>query len=390
MKLNKTLTALAIGASFGLSGQAFAAGTEAGTTVTNTVSLNYAVSGSQQASESATVDFLVDHKINFTVDTAGAEIITNNTQPGSTVKYTFRVINTGNGYVDFDLNLIDEALNTSLATVTGTPDDDVTFESITYFWDEDKDGTDNSGSESKTFIDALSFDDSGTDNIANVVVSVKLYELSPANAAFYNDLDASDGIHSVAGFVGGLTLEAQAAANEVAGVPSSTADNTLGTVYASDDSSSVDTAGVDLVFADLADGTANNLDSYTGAIEISTSQLSVLKEMKVLNDPFTVNDANAKAIPGAQIEYTITVENIGNSATAVDGTTGVSYTITDDLTAISAIDTTQTIAITANGGADSETVNKNSDATNGDIELEFNTPLAAGATNTIKFTAFIK
>jgi hypothetical protein len=390
MKLNKTLTALAVSASFGLSGQAFAAGTAAGSTVTNTVSLDYAVSGTQQASESATVDFKVDHKINFVVDKVGAEqIISSGTQPGSTVQYTFRVINNGNGHVDFNLNLIDEALNTSLTSVVGSPLDNVTFETISLFWDEDKDGTNNSGAENKVFIDALTFDDSGTDNIANVIATVKLYELSPANAAFYNDLDTSDGIRSVAGLIGGLTLEAKAAANEVAGVPVAAANGSLGTVYTSDDRDDVDTAGVDLVFADLANGAADNLDAYTGAIEISTSQLSVVKTMKVLNDFITTNPLNAKAIPGAQIEYTITVENIGNSATAVDGS-GVSYTIADDLTAIAAIDNLKAIAITVNGGANTETVDANLDSTNGDIKLEFNTPLASGATNTVKFTVFIK
>lgn len=388
MKLNKTLTALAVGASFGLSGQAFAAGTAAGSTVTNTVSLDYAVSGTQQASEEASVDFQVDHKVNFIVDKVGSEIVNTGTQPGSTVEYTFRVINNGNGHVDFDLTLIDEALNTSLATVTGTPDDDVTFETVSLFWDEDKDGTDNSGTENKTFIDALTFDDSTPgDNIANVVVSVKLYALSQANAAFYNDLDTSDGIHTVAGLFSGLTLEAKAAANETAGVPDATADGSLGTVYIADDSGTADSAGVDLVFADLADGTADNFDSYTGAIQISTSQLSVVKTMKVLNDFITPDLANAKAIPGAQIEYTITVENIGNSPTSVD-TSGVSYTIADDLTSISAIDIAEDIVITTNGGATTQTVDNG--AGNGDIQLEFNTPLAAGATNTIKFTAFIK
>lgn len=391
MKLNKSIMALATAAAFGMSGQVFAAGTVAGTSVTNTVSLDYAVSGTQQASEAASVAFTVDHKINFTVDKVGADqIITTDTQPGSTVEYTFRVINTGNGHVDFNLNVVDETLNTSLASVTGSPDDDVDFETISYFWDEDKDGTNNSGGEDKTYIDALSYSEALDANIAYVVVSVKLHELNPTNAGEYNDLDASDGIHNVSGLIGGLTLEAKAAANEVAGVPSATPSNTLGAVYATDDSATPDTTDVDIVFADLADGTADNFDQYTAAVEVSTSQLSVTKSMVVLNDFITVPTAHSKAIPGAQIEYTITVENIGNSATAVDDISGVSYTISDDISALAGIDTSAAIAITTNGGANTQTTNKNGDATEGDIELTFNTPLGAGATNTIKFTAFIE
>ena len=390
MKINKTLTALIAGASLGLSGQAMAAGTVAGADVTNTVSLSYAVSGTQQASESFSVDFKVDHKINFAVESVSAEIIETGTRPGSTVKYTFRVINNGNGFVDFDLDFLDETLNTSLSSVTGTPNDNVQFESVTYFWDENKDGVDNAGAETSQFVDALDFDDSGTANIAHIVVSIDLYELSDTNAGQYNDLDVTDGIHNVSGLVGGLTFTAQAAANENTGVPTSVANGTLGTVYASDDRLTNDTAGVDRVFAD---STADNSESVTGGIKISTSQLSVTKTMSVVDDFITADTTKAKAIPGAQIEYTITVENVGTEASSVDGVTGVSYTITDDITGIAAIDETKAIAITetgTNSTADLSTEDADGDLTDGDIKFEFNTPLATGATNTVKFTAFIK
>lgn len=65
MKLNKTLTALAVGASFGLSGQAFAAGTEAGTVITNTASMTYTV-GSTPITESDDAKLTVDTKVDLT------------------------------------------------------------------------------------------------------------------------------------------------------------------------------------------------------------------------------------------------------------------------------------------------------------------------------------
>ena len=65
MKINKTLTALIAGASFGLSGQVFAEGTAAGTTITNTVTLGYTVSTVPQTDLTLDVDFLVDTKVDF-------------------------------------------------------------------------------------------------------------------------------------------------------------------------------------------------------------------------------------------------------------------------------------------------------------------------------------
>ena len=66
MKLNKTLIALAAGASFGLSGQVFAEGTIAGTDIENTVTLGYTVNTVPQTDLTQTATFKVDSRVEFT------------------------------------------------------------------------------------------------------------------------------------------------------------------------------------------------------------------------------------------------------------------------------------------------------------------------------------
>ena len=88
------------------------------------------------------------------------------------------------------------------------------------------------------------------------------------------------------------------------------------------DSGSANTAGVDTVFADAAgatdgaeDGTHSAGDDYT----VAAADISVFKSSVVISDPIN-GTTNPKAIPGATIEYCISVTNASGSATA----TGVS------------------------------------------------------------------
>ena len=102
MKLNKTLIALAAGASFGLSGQTFAAGTVAGTDINNTVTLGYTVSSTAQTPVESVSGFKVDQKVDmtFTSDTATADSV-----PGEKVTLAYTLTNTGNKAQAFVLGL---------------------------------------------------------------------------------------------------------------------------------------------------------------------------------------------------------------------------------------------------------------------------------------------
>ena len=100
MKINKTLTALIAGASLGLSGQAMAAGTTSGTTISNTVSLGYSVSGISQNDVESPSTFKVDKKVDMTLisNTGAADTI-----PGATVTLAYTIKNTGNSSQDYKL-----------------------------------------------------------------------------------------------------------------------------------------------------------------------------------------------------------------------------------------------------------------------------------------------
>ena len=126
MKLNKTLTALAIGASFGLSGQAFAATTPAGTTISNTVDLKYTVSSVIQTPVTASSNFKVDNKIDMTVvsNTPTKTIV-----PGAqAIEFQYTITNEGNFAQSFALSISD-AIAGELSTLddTNTSGLNVTF-----------------------------------------------------------------------------------------------------------------------------------------------------------------------------------------------------------------------------------------------------------------------
>jgi uncharacterized repeat protein (TIGR01451 family) len=77
---------------------------------------------------------------------------------------------------------------------------------------------------------------------------------------------------------------------------------------------------VDTVFGDVAgdtDGARDGRHSDDDAYRIQTATLAVTKTSTVISDPFNLT-TNPKRIPGAVVEYCITVENTGSaSATAV-------------------------------------------------------------------------
>ncbi len=84
-----------------------------------------------------------------------------------------------------------------------------------------------------------------------------------------------------------------------------------------------DTAGVDVVWADAA---RDNSESAADQYHIQSAALTLNKTAAVVWDPFNLA-SDPKAIPGAQVEYTITVTN--NSTTTAAG----AVTVTDNIPA---------------------------------------------------------
>ncbi len=128
MKINKTLTALIAGASIGMSGQAFAGGTDAGTLINNSTSLSYKVGAVDQLDLDAVVSFKVDNRVDMTL-TADAVSNAAKAYPGEAATYSYTFKNDGNNTQRFKLG-IEETLDLpeiDLGTITyalvGSPAD---------------------------------------------------------------------------------------------------------------------------------------------------------------------------------------------------------------------------------------------------------------------------
>ena len=128
-----------------------------------------------------------------------------------------------------------------------------------------------------------------------------------------------------------------------------------------DDVLNADTAGLEVVFAEggavLGDGVVTDRDGF----EVSSAGLTVSKIVNVVSDPFN-GTTNPKAIPGAVVEYVITITNGG-------GSDADSVSISDTL------DTDITFVADAYAGQDLSVVNDgttitpcNADAGDGDSD----------------------
>ena len=81
---------------------AFAAGTTAGASITNTATVTYQVGGVAQGSQTASDTFTVDRKINLLVEEVGT--VTTNVVPGqANAVTTFQLTNSSNEVLDFEL-----------------------------------------------------------------------------------------------------------------------------------------------------------------------------------------------------------------------------------------------------------------------------------------------
>ena len=259
---------------------AFAAGTTAGTTVTNQVTLDYKVGGIDQNQVTASDSFTVDRKVNLLVTENGSTTVVS---PGQLAAVTaFSVANSSNAPLDFALAVTQ--LSGGTAAHGGTDNYNVTGPKM--YVDTNINGSYDPGTDVEiTYLDQVAADDSKT---VFVVADVPL------------GLSTND--------VAGLRLTATASEATAAGSLGSTITQTSG----------ANTAGVDTVFADTAvggnvlrDGIHFAEDDYT----VLAAALTATKTSRVISDPFN-GSTNPKMIPGAVVEYCIAVANAAGSATA--------------------------------------------------------------------------
>lgn len=262
---------------------AFAAGTTAGTTITNTATVDYQVGGVTQGQQSASNNFTVDRKINLLVEEVGT--VTTNVVPGQTnAVTTFQLTNSSNEILDFAL--VASQIVGGTASHGGT--DTFNADNVRIYRDNTATGTVGSWDAGDTLITAY------VDELV-VDTAIRLFVVSDIPAGLANNA------------VAGVTLRATAREGGLAGTQGAAITETTG----------ANTAGKDTVFADIAgvagdvarDGSHSDNDDYT----VQTATLTVTKTSRVISDPFN-NTTNPKLIPGAVVEYCIAVANSGGAA----------------------------------------------------------------------------
>lgn len=287
---------------------AMAAGTASGTNIDNLATVDYQVGGvDQDPIESAPTGnstpgvgngtettFVVDTSLDMSVASQDAAAITGTPGEDDYV-LTFEVTNDGNDTQDFSLTAVPRVGGT-LHTVTDT----INVSNVEIYV-ESGDAAGYDALDVATYIDELAADDS------IIVYIVSDFPLSAVNG----DGAIYDLVAQVA--VGG-TAAAQ------------------GADITTDDSADIDDpTAIQVVFTDAA-GTASGDTAYDGTAsddgvyEITSAALEVTKESDVYSDPVN-GTTNPKAIPGAYVEYTITVDNASGSSAAT------SVTITDSIPA---------------------------------------------------------
>jgi uncharacterized repeat protein (TIGR01451 family) len=244
-----------------------------GTPITNTASVNFTVNGIDQAEVTASDTFQVDRRVSFTV--ASEEVALVEVTPGQTQVFaTFNVTNTSNGPLDFV---------TAAVSVTTGGGEQVGGANVTSELTDYTVAVAAAPGDTPAFGGPSSVDNLGVGEL----ISIRVYANVPSNL-----------VDSIAAVDLSLT-----AADPVSGVPleeSGVAD---------------DKAAIDNVFANTsgADASGNATETVREGFNVLAANVTATKNSVTISDGLGNTDpATAKPIPGATVEYTITVENTGS------------------------------------------------------------------------------
>ena len=341
-KMNRLLQAASVVAfAHATCAPALAAGTTAGTSITNQVSVDYEVNGFALSQIQQSNTITVDRKIIFTATQGGGSSTTVSPNQTNAV-FAFDISNQSNDTVDLAL---------SLAQSSG---DDFNITNPRYYHDVNGDGLLDGGDVLITFIDEL-----GEDAVFKLLVVVDVPQAT------------------VTGDEADITLTATARAGGASGTQGALLQSTTG----------ANTAGIDTVLADAAgasDAESDGTYSVTGRVTVFSAALSVVQSHRIVTDPVNLT-SNPKAIPGATVEYCIAVSNAPGNATAT------AVTVTDalpaDVTYVSAF------GIFINGTVDGSNVCNGGGTAGGTFSANTVSgalsDIAAGETRTLYFRALI-
>jgi len=305
MKLNKTLTTLAVSASFGLSGQAFALGTGAGTDITNTVTLGYTVNTVEQTDLTQNATFKVDTKVDFNITNDETETV-KVTPKGVNYISTYTVTSTSNDALGFNLSTADLATGTQ-DFLTGTVEDNIQLNaSLSIFVEEGTNAGYQSGEDTAVNITGLAADD-----------SVKVYVIVTTPIA--------DTL--VDGDIASIALTASARQSDGSAIPDHNDDafDPITKQYVVATASLTENTAFEVGTAKFTDpDDATNSDKFTidvtvindpmcdaGLTSASTADYSA---GNCPNNTVVNNTYKPKAIPGAMVKYTLKAKNSGSAA----------------------------------------------------------------------------
>lgn len=284
---------------------ALAAGTATGTTISLGATADYQVGGVDmpQVNTASPAEFMVDTVIDLTVAEAGSNytVVT----PGATGQVlVFTVENTGNAAQDFALTGAAVSVGGDDPIDTGSNTVDFTASGLQIYVDGNSNGIYEAGTDTATYIDELA-----PDATITVFITANIPNTPAHNEVAACSLTATAHDGGTASTLGALTTEDDGQANDT----------------------SLDPANTDVVFGDgsgLTDGNTDGVYSAADAFQVTSATLTISKASTLISDPFN-NTTNPKMIPGAVVEYTITVTN-GSGAGVVDAT---GILVRDDLSA---------------------------------------------------------
>ncbi len=258
------------------SAPAMAAGTNAGDTITNTVSVSFNVGGVAQTAQTASDTFTVDQRVNLTVANIGAATSVSPNQTNRVL--AFDVTNLSNSIAD---------LNLSVALRTGNASNISNFRVF----------RDTNGNRILDAAELTAGPITYLDEVAeDATVAVLVVSDISINARNGDNFDVA------------LTAAAHAAGGTGA----------LGTRLVG--STVANTAGIDTVLFDgagVSDAVNDGAFSALGRYTVAGAVLTIAKFSRIISDPVN-GTTNPKAIPGATIEYCITVANAAGAAIATN------------------------------------------------------------------------
>lgn len=307
--ISSRLVALLAGAAlFGLISQSALAapvGTPVGTTISNTATLGYTVSGFAQPNVVSTpATFVVDEKINLTVGGGVTTLVPANSTAQATA---FTVTNNSNSPLDF-----------SLAVTTAIAGDNFDPSACTAFVESGVTAGYQAAQDTATYIDELP-----SGGIATVYAVCTIPVGTNAQTGLVGMTATARGTFNAAGYIA-----TAASLNVTTPVETTATGATVGIVLA------------DPLGTEAGDIARDAKHSARNTYSIFTAALTVSKTAVLLCDPYN-GVASMKNIPGAMTQWTITVSN------GAGGSAATLTTIADAVSATLAMDPGQVAGLTA-------------------------------------------